>query len=297
MSTRILFVSGFHRSGTTLVTAAVTEAVAGSTLTAGHLARHIPSLARFLEAAAARKRVTDRGVDRLVVTSATPEEYGWLLHHTTGSYRLSSRAAAADTLRALVTEIAPEPAATTVILKNPWDTGRERVLLKHFPDARILLVRRDFAAMEESMARSWERYVTSSGYLRALLGDRTRAAQLLGILMDPAKRAAMVRRSRWRVRLAALRLAITAGRLPVERVAYLSYDELRADPHLGAAWARHLLDPASLADAVAAHTFPEYHRAGGGSRLALILDRLIARAWRRARARQLRSGLLTSPTG
>jgi hypothetical protein len=39
---RVIFVNGFNRSGTTLVTAAVTEATGGTTLTVGHLARHLP---------------------------------------------------------------------------------------------------------------------------------------------------------------------------------------------------------------------------------------------------------------
>ncbi|MBB5874098.1 hypothetical protein F4553_007532 [Allocatelliglobosispora scoriae] len=297
MSTRVLFVSGFHRSGTTLVTAAATESTGGATLTVGQLARHIPTLERFLRAAGARQKVPDRGVDRLPVTESTPEEYGWLLHHVTGDYGFGERAARDGILESLVAEIAAEPGTGIVILKNPWDTGRERELLRQFPDARILLVRRGFASMEESMARAWERYVTSSGYLRALMGDRTAAAQLLGVLMDPAKRAAMVARSRWRVRRSALRLAFTVASLPPDRVAYLSYDELRADPGSGAAWAAHVLDPAAFAASLAAHTFPEYNREGGGDRVVRLLDALLERAWRRARRRQVRAGLLAPPAG
>jgi hypothetical protein len=288
VSTRVVFVSGYHRSGTTLVTAAATEATKGTTLTAGHLARHIPSLHRFLQAAPTRARVPDRGVDRLPATESTPEEYGWLLHHTTGSYALDDRGA--GPLHALVDELAAK--SPVVILKNPWDTGRERALLRHFPDARILLVRRDFAAMEESLARAFERYVRSSGYLRALLGDRTRAAALLAVLMDPQRRAEMVRQSQWRIRRSALRLAFTAGRLPLDRVAFLSYDELRRDVRAGSAWAAHVLDAGALATAVATHTFPEYNPEGRGDRVTRLLDRLLSRAWHRARARQVRAGLL-----
>jgi len=291
VSQRVVFVSGYHRSGTTLVTAAATEATNGATLTAGHLARHIPSLQRFLQAAQTRARVPDRGVDRLPATESTPEEYGWLLHHTTGSYAFDARAA--GPLHALVDELATT--SPVVILKNPWDTGRERLLLRHFPNARILLVRRDFAAMEDSMARAFERYVTSSGYLRALVGDRRRAAELLGVIMDPLRRGTLVRQSRRRIRRSALLLAFTARRLPLDRVAFLSYDELRRDVHAGSAWASHVLDTDAFATAVAAHTFPEYNPEGRGDRVARLLDRLLARAWRRARARQIRAGLLADP--
>jgi hypothetical protein len=39
---RVLFVTGFNRSGTTLVT----SAAGARTLTVGHLARHLPSVDR-----------------------------------------------------------------------------------------------------------------------------------------------------------------------------------------------------------------------------------------------------------
>lgn len=62
---RVVFVTGFNRSGTTLVTSAVTDATGGTTLTAGHLARHIPTLDRFLATAKKKGITPDRGVDRL----------------------------------------------------------------------------------------------------------------------------------------------------------------------------------------------------------------------------------------
>jgi hypothetical protein len=50
----LLFVNGFHRSGTTVLTSAVTEATGGVTTTVGVLARHIPALAGFLVPIASR---------------------------------------------------------------------------------------------------------------------------------------------------------------------------------------------------------------------------------------------------
>ena len=288
----VLFVSGFHRSGTTVVAASATVACGGATVTAGDLARHIPSLRRFLEAAGSRVRAPDRGVDRLAVTASTPEEYGWLLHHLTGDYAFGARASRAGLLDALVDQVAEGSGAGTVVLKNPWDTGRELALLRHFPGSRVLLVRREFAAMEDSMVRAWQRLVSSSGYQRALIGNRAKAAELLGVLMDERKRAALIRDSRRRVRREALRLALTAGRLPPDRVAFVSYDELRRDPRAGAAWAAHVLDPEAFARAFAASTFAEYHRGGRGDRVCRALDRLLALAWRRARAKQVRMGVL-----
>jgi hypothetical protein len=75
----------------------------------------------------------------------------------------------------------------------------------------------------------------------------------------------------------------------------LSYDELRADPLTGASWAAHLVDPSAFGEAIAALTFPEYNRPRPRSVTAKVIDWYWARAWRRARARQVRAGILSVP--
>jgi len=293
---RVLFVTGFNRSGTTLVTSAVTQAARARTLTVGDLARHMPSVQRFLAAASKHETVTDRGVDRLPVSASTPEEYGWLLNAVTGDFAFGAQAAQAGVLHSLVDELSLA-AGEMVVLKNPWDTGREQLLLDHFPDSRILLVRRDLSAIEDSQSRAWDRMATSNRYVRALIGDPHRRAQLLAAILDPLARRRLVRDERRRMRRTAVRLARGVSKLPVHRVAFLSYDELRADPSAGASWAAHVLDPSAFAEAVAANTFPEYNRAGRRSMTARLIDWYWARAWRRARARQVREGIVTIPGG
>ena len=157
---RVIFITGFNRSGTTLVTTAVTEAARATTLTVGDLARHLPSIDRFLTAARKRATVPDRGVDRLPVNESTPEEYGWLLHAATGEYTFGATAADSGTLRTLVDELANDSDAPVVVLKNPWDTGHEQLLLDHFPDSGALLVRRRLSAIEtvrSGRGRGWSR--------------------------------------------------------------------------------------------------------------------------------------------
>src|SRR5258708_11561729 len=92
---RVLFITGFNRSGTTLVTSAVTQAAPARTLTVGDLARHMPSVQRFLAAASKHGTIRDRGVDRLPVSESTPEEYGWLLNAVTGDFAFRTQAAPA----------------------------------------------------------------------------------------------------------------------------------------------------------------------------------------------------------
>ncbi len=288
---RVLFITGFNRSGTTLVTSAVTQAARGRTLTVGDLARHMPSVQRFLAAASRHGTVTDRGVDRLPVSESTPEEYGWLLNAVTGSFAFGTQAAQAGVLHSLVDELAGAGDAT-VVLKNPADTGRERLLLDSFADSRILLVRRDLSAIEDSQTRAWNRMASSNRYVRALMGDPHRRAELLGALLDPLALQRLIRDFRRRTSRNAVRLARSASKLPLDRVAFLSYDELRADPSAGASWAAHILDPSALGEAIAAHTFPEYNGAGARNVTARLIDWYWARAWRRARARQVSAGIL-----
>jgi hypothetical protein len=287
----VLFVNGFHRSGTTLLTAAVTEATGATTLTAGHLARHLPNLDRFLRSARQRAEPPDRGVDRLPVDESTPEEYCWLLHARTGDYAFGTEAARSGILHTLVDELATDR-DEVVVLKNPWDTGRERLLLRHFPDSRVLLLRRGLGAIEESNERAYSRLAESPGYPRALMNDRRHAAEFVATMANPKAREELVRRTKRRIRLGAVRLARDAASLPLDRVAFLSYDELRDDPRAGAAWAAHVLDPEALARAVAGLTFPEYNRARSSGPVIRALDGYWARAWRRARTRQLRAGIL-----
>jgi hypothetical protein len=291
---RVLFITGFNRSGTTLVTSAVAQAARARTLTVGDLARHMPSVQRFLATASKHGTVTDRGVDRLPVSESTPEEYGWLLNAVTGEFAFGPQAAQAGVLHSLVDELA-DGGDATVVLKNPWDTGREQLLLDHFADSRILLVRRDLSAIEDSQSRAWKRMVTSNRYVRSLIGDPRGRAQLLAAILDPQAQQHAVRDARRKMRADAVRLARSVARLPLDRVAFLSYDELRADPSAGASWAAHVLDASALAEAIAAHTFPEYNRANARSLTAQVIDGYWARAWRRVRARQVRAGILTGP--
>jgi hypothetical protein len=287
---QVLFISGFHRSGTTLVASAATAATGGITLTVGHLADRMPSLGTLLRTP--RSTPVDRGVDRLAVTADTPEEYGWLLYQAKGRHALRREDVHSGFLRTLVDDIAG-PRTSRVVLKSPWDTGAESLLLEAVPDSRVLLVRRGVAAIEDSSRRALLRFVTSDEYLRALMADDRNVRTLLGALAQPRWRRVVLLLSRWRFRLGVLRLAAAVARLPPERVAFVSYEELRADPAAGAAWAAHLLDPTGLADAFTATAFVDSGGARRGGWVTRALDAYWARAWRRARAAQVAAGILT----
>ncbi len=287
----VVFVNGFHRSGTTLLATAATEATGGVTLTVGDLAGYLPALRYFLRVQRRNHRTPDRGVDNLPVTDSTPEEYGWLLRRLTGRSALSAHAARDGILPRLVGELAGNSGSSVVVLKNPPDTGRERLLLQHLPGSRVLLVRRGLAAMEESLGRAVSRSAQSSGYPYALVGS-PRDAGSFKLQLWPAGRWVALRQMRWRTRVKVVRLAHRASRLPMDRIAFLSYDELRQDPQAATRWAAHLLDAEALGRSVAALARPDRRCRRRGSWLVRLIDWYWARAWRRAREAQIRAGLL-----
>jgi hypothetical protein len=290
----LLFINGFHRSGTTVMASAVTEAVGGVTTTVGVLARHIPTLDAFLEALPAAP--VDRGADRLQITRRTAEEYGFLLSQRTGTPALYGHADSLPLLRQHVAELAAEAPQATIVLKNPWEMGHEAQLLADFPDAGIIILLRRVADIERSIGKALLR-ASSSPYFRALEGDSERYHRLRRLLASRWKRRLLLRALRLVMRWRAHRLAASVPALPRDRVAFLSYDELRADPRAGAAWAGHLLDSQALAEAFSRHAFAEIAGPAPASMMQRMLDRRWRRAWDRARAQQLRAGILAPTTG
>lgn len=284
----VLFVSGFHRSGTTLAATAATAATDGTTLTVGDLARRIPGVDDFLRTH--EGSAPDRGVDRLPVTADTPEEYGWLLHQTYGRQEFRPGRVDPAILRDLAAELADRSGASVVVLKNPWDTGREQLLLDHVPGAGVLLVRRRIDAIEDSARRALLRSVDGRDYLRALMNGSPDADKVVDALGVPWQRYLVLLVSKWRLRVAAVRLARGVSRLPLDRVAFVSYDELRDNPVGAAAWAGHLLDPEAFGKAFAAEAFKDCAADPRTSWLSRRIDGYWARAWRRARAAQAAAG-------
>jgi hypothetical protein len=289
---RVIFINGFHRSGTTVITSAVTEAVGGVTTTVGILARHIPTLDALLRSQQAG--AVDRGVDRLEITPQTPEEYGFLLNYRTGTHAVYGHPDGLSLVRQHISELAGEAPGAPIVLKNPWEVGREAQLLADHPQAAIILVRRRLADIERSTERALLRS-SSSAYSRALDGDSDDYKRLQHLLGSRWRRPLLLNAQRLGLRRHAYQLAGSVLELPLGRVAFLSYDELRADPNAGAAWAAHLLDPQAFAKAFERHAFAERSPAAPSSIVHRAVDRRWREAWARARAAQVRAGVVPPP--
>ncbi len=284
---RVIFVNGFHRSGTTVIAWALTEALGAVTTTVGVLAEHIPAVADFL----AGSTGGDRGVDRLEVTADTPEEYGFLLNHELGTRALYGHPNGVKLLRAHIEELAAAAPDACIVLKNPWDIGHEAEMLADFPDAAIILVRRRVADIERSLGDALTRSSTSA-YARALEPDDRGHERYQTQIHSTWRRRALIGVYRWALRRGVYRLATRSAKLPPDRIALLSYDELRSDPRDGARWAGHLVDPARLADAFAEHAFAEQRERVPASVLQRALDLRWRAAWGDVRARQSSDGIL-----
>jgi hypothetical protein len=289
---RLLFVNGFHRSGTTVMTSAVTDAIGGTTTTVGVLGRSIPTLGAFLDTHV--EGTVDRGADHLHITAQTAEEYGFLLAHRTGTKALYGHPDGLALLREHVAELAADAPGRAIVLKNPWEVGHEAKLLTDFPTARIIILRRRIADIERSMGKALVR-ASSSAYSRALESDSDQFRRLEKQLASRWRRRLLLRGLRLTVRGQAYRLCTSVRSLAPDRVAFLSYDELRADAANGAAWAAHVIDPDALAEAFSRHAFTERGTHVASTPMQRALDRRWRRTWREMRAIQVETGLLRPP--
>jgi hypothetical protein len=290
----ILFVNGFNRSGTTVLQEAVAAATGGAALTVADLMRHgSPALAGRLRSIVESPEPVDRGVDRRRVAADTPEEYGWFLLDRAAAGRRSPRfePAAAGHLRQITDAIVER--SGVAVMKNPADFGQESQLLGSFPDAKVILVRRGLGAIADSSCRAVARLVRSRTYVLTLTCDSRWVRFVLWLDTTPFGPTLIKSATRWKLRLRLLSFLRTVSSLPLDRVAFLTYEELVEAPGDGSRWARHLLDSERLGkEFEEAHSHP---RSPKPSRTPLVdrwLDRRWARAWAAMRAEQTRSGIL-----
>lgn len=289
--TPIIFVNGLHRSGTTVIAEAATEAADGATVTAGLIAERNPHLRELLAAAESGLQV-DRGVDARRLSGDLPEEYGWLLRYDGRVPVPHLRARTVPVLLEVIERLAAQDGARAVVLKNPWDFGRERALLELHPDARILLVRRSMTAVSASRRRAMRRYASSDAYLSALMRGRPGVKILLSAIRRRRSRALMIWSAEWGARLRVLAFLARVRDLPLDRVAFISYEELQADQD-GADWAAHIIDPDRLQRAVRARLWDTESRPTARPRPAdILLDRLWGRVWRERRSAQAARGIV-----
>ncbi|HTY96183.1 MAG TPA: sulfotransferase [Solirubrobacteraceae bacterium] len=292
---RVIFVNGLHRSGTTVIAEAATEASDGVTVTAGLIAESNPYLRELLDAAARGGPSVDRGVDARPLSEDLAEEYGWLLRDVGRVPAPNVRPQTIPTLVAIIERLAAQEGARAVVLKNPWDFGREQALLDLDPNAYILLVRRSMSAVGASRRRALHRYGSSDAYISALTRHAPGVRMMVAAMRRRRGRALILWLSAWGARMRVLAFLARAPALPLDRVAFLSFEELQEDDE-GARWAAHVLDPERFSRALRERLWNM--GAPKTARRALpdvLIDRLWERVWKRLRAAQTAQMATTAP--
>jgi hypothetical protein len=287
---QITFVTGFQRSGTTVLTEAIAQAVPAPCLTVGDLAQYAPAVAELLASLDERTTPLDRGVDARPLEAGMAEEYNAFLAWRSGLPRSRYGSWARGDLQMLADAVAARGESSGAVMKNPWDTTNEALLLKDFPGSAVVVIRRPLPEIEASMRATWARQAPRHEYRAAGLAELP-GGKVLDRMYDfvtggPRRRAVIGWFTVWQRRVSVLRLARQVRRLPPARTALLSYDEFKADPRTAAHWAAHLLD----ADVLAAEFVSRSGNFGAvkpgvkGSRIAAAIDRHWERSWQRARA-------------
>jgi len=285
-------VNGLHRSGTTVIAEAATEASDGVTVTAGMIAESNPYLRALLDEVADEGRQVDRGVDARELSPDLPEEYGWLLRDVGRVPAPNVRARTVPALLEIIERLTAQGGGRAVVLKNPWDFGRERALLDLHPNASILLVRRSMPAVNASRRRATRRYGRSGAYISALMRERPGVRILISGVRRKRSLAMITSSAEWAARVRVLVFLRGAHRLPLERVAFISYDELAAGEE-GADWAAHIIDPERFNRALRSKLWGQAAPANPtGSLPDVFLDRLWGRVWERLRAAQAARGIV-----
>ena len=147
-----VFITGLHRSGTTLLYSLLQATQRFNGVAAYHVLRYREILARHLGGETAQAKpelaeqfqaagILDRAIDGVRVTPDMPEEYGFAIADP-GSprLRLANLQRFADLCRKV--QFTSEP-GRLLLLKNPWDYGRSRFAKHHFPRSKFLFLHRD----------------------------------------------------------------------------------------------------------------------------------------------------------
>ena len=227
--TSIYFVTGLHRSGTTVVSEAIADAVSGSMITVSDLAKHIPRLDELVSNMDVSGTTPNQNGNGREISQSTPTEYGWYLYSVSGQRSFGFKRKFHSQLTDLMNEVMRRAGSDGIVLKNPWDTGNEATLLSEYADARSIVIRRSLQAIEASSLQimndpalqaieegatpaRYERdtspgqYYESEEYMGALMNNDSLFDGLSRVLRWPAARWLFIVLSKWGRRLVILLL-------------------------------------------------------------------------------------------
>ncbi|POP52564.1 sulfotransferase family protein [Zhongshania marina] len=179
---RPVLIMGLHRSGTTFLYDCVSKSFPVAHLSLYHLLyfdRLLSNKANdkeqedkdLLNRYFLSRGISDRNIDGTHIDADAVEEYGFLLRKKSGTFKLADKNAALFT-HLCQKLLAVQKDTHAVLLKNPWDTGNAKTILKHAPEARFIYISREPIAVLNSMLNALLSYLEGpQDYLEILLDN------------------------------------------------------------------------------------------------------------------------------
>ncbi|RNL67512.1 sulfotransferase family protein [Zhongshania marina] len=179
---RPVLIMGLHRSGTTFLYDCVSKSFPVAHLSLYHLLyfdRLLSNKANdkeqedkdLLNRYFLSRGISDRNIDGTHIDADAVEEYGFLLRKKSGTFKLADKNAALFT-HLCKKLLAVQNDTHAVLLKNPWDTGNAKTILKHAPEARFIYISREPIAVLNSMLNALLSYLEGpQDYLEILLDN------------------------------------------------------------------------------------------------------------------------------
>lgn len=176
-----VFITGLHRSGTTLLYSLLLATLRFNGVSAYHVLRYRQILVRHLAGETEQAKVElahqfraagilDRVIDGVRVTPDMPEEYGFVIAEP-GPPRLRPANLKRFTDLCQKVQFTSEP-DRPLLLKNPWDFGQSRFAKQHFPRSKFLFLHRDPARTLNSQLNAARSMLTSRNAYLAMLAPR-----------------------------------------------------------------------------------------------------------------------------
>ena len=150
-----VFVMGFHRSGTTFVYDSVSRCFPFANLDLYHIFFYERLLSNKINGNEKRDRewfnqyirdndIKDRGLDGFEVCDSMVEEYCWVMSKGNRVFPVAkTRSWDCERLKQVCQKVLfCSDGAERILLKNPFDFDNAETLLKYFPDARFIYVKR-----------------------------------------------------------------------------------------------------------------------------------------------------------
>lgn len=173
-----IFIMGLHRSGTTFLYETLARILPVASLTVYDILFYPRLVTAFLEGSAEAEQASldaylqelglgTRLLDEVKLSHDAVEEYGYVLQARRRSLKFSAwtRDLFDEMGRKLV---CIHPGCGQVLLKNPWDLGSAAVLLKAYPGARFIYIRRNPIDTLNSQVKAAMQFTDGSPYAALL---------------------------------------------------------------------------------------------------------------------------------